>query len=176
MEMEHLPVDMTLLVREVCQRAAGLALAKAQRMEVHTPTSPVILLGDTRALARLLSILIDNAVKYTPEGGRIRVLLEPQPDDSLNLKVEDSGVGIPSELLSKIFDRFYRADTVRNRNSGGFGLGLAIAKWITNSHRAEIRVESSLRQGTTFTVHFPEFRPNAHARTGEGDLVSVSGG
>ncbi|HWZ51885.1 MAG TPA: ATP-binding protein [Granulicella sp.] len=156
-KLELLPVNISALVKEVAQRAAGLASSKMQQMEVYTPPHNIQLLGDSRSLSRLLSILIDNAVKYTPNGGTIRVLLAPQSDGSLHLSVQDTGIGIPPELLHKIFDRFYRADPVRNRNSGGFGLGLAIAQWIVNAHSAEINVTSNLNQGTTFSVRFPQY-------------------
>jgi heavy metal sensor kinase len=158
-----LPVNITALVKEVTQRAAGLAAAKSQHIEVHTPHLPIHLLGDSRSLSRLLSILIDNAVKYTPNGGTIWVLLGPQTDGSLHLSVQDTGIGIPSELIHKIFDRFYRVDPVRKRNSGGFGLGLAIAQWIVDAHSAEINVTSSLNQGSTFTVRFPQYVTDALA-------------
>jgi two-component system, OmpR family, heavy metal sensor histidine kinase CusS len=160
-KVERLPVNISALVQEVTQRAAGLAAAKSQHLEVHTPNLPIQLLGDSRSLSRLLSILIDNAVKYTPNGGVIRVLLSPQTDGSLHLSVQDTGIGIPSELLHKIFDRFYRADSVRNRSSGGFGLGLAIAQWIVDAHSAKINVTSTLDQGSTFTVRFPQYIPDS---------------
>jgi two-component system heavy metal sensor histidine kinase CusS len=156
-KVEHLPVNITTLLKEVTQRAAGLVASRSQHLEVHTPHLPIHLLGDCRSLSRLLSILIDNAVKYTPDGGAIQVLLAPQTDGSLHLSVQDTGIGIPSEFLHKIFDRFYRADPVRNRNSGGFGLGLAIARWIVDAHSAEINVTSILTQGSTFTVRFPQY-------------------
>ncbi|HEY4048188.1 MAG TPA: ATP-binding protein [Acidobacteriaceae bacterium] len=148
-------VDMTTLIKEVSQRAAGLASAKSQQMQVCLPAEPVALLGDNKLLQRLLSILIDNAVKYTPEGGAIRIFLKRHVDGSVELGVQDTGIGIAAELLPKIFDRFYRADSVRNRNSGGFGLGLSIAKWISAAHTAEISVTSIPNQGATFIVRFP---------------------
>jgi two-component system heavy metal sensor histidine kinase CusS len=154
--IELLPVNITTIVKEISQRAASLASAKAQQIEVHVPPDAIVRLGDSKLLRRLLSILIDNAVKYTPEGGAIRIVLEHQADGSVRLGVQDTGIGIPSELLPKVFDRFYRGDSARNRNSGGFGLGLAIAKWISVAHAAEISVASDVGQGSTFTVLFPE--------------------
>jgi two-component system heavy metal sensor histidine kinase CusS len=173
--VELLPVDITRLVKEVTQRASGLASAKSQHLEVHTPHLAIHLLGDSRSLCRLLSILIDNAVKYTPDGGAIQVLLAPQTDGSLHLSVQDTGIGIPSELLHKIFDRFYRADPVRNRNSGGFGLGLAIARWIVDAHAAEINVTSTPNQGSTFTVRFPQYvtDPLASSHTEQQESIEI---
>jgi two-component system, OmpR family, heavy metal sensor histidine kinase CusS len=155
--VEHLPVDITGLVKDVSQRATGLASAKSQQLEVPSEAEPMWVLGDGKLLRRLLSILIDNAVKYTPDGGAIRVRLKQQVDDTVHLSVQDTGIGISSELLPKIFDRFYRADVVRDRKSGGFGLGLAIARWIAVVHSAEINVSSLPHQGSTFTVRFSRY-------------------
>jgi heavy metal sensor kinase len=156
-KVEQLPVNIATLVKDTAQRATGLASAKAQRIEVHSYSEPVFVLGDSKLLRRLLSILIDNAVRYTPVGGAIYISLARQADNSVRLSVQDNGVGIPAQHLSKIFDRFYRADAVRNRNSGGSGLGLAIAKWITTLHSAEISVMSAPNDGSTFTVRFPQY-------------------
>jgi two-component system heavy metal sensor histidine kinase CusS len=153
--IELLPVNITTIVREVSQRAASLASAKSQQVEVHVPPDPIVLLGDNKLLPRLLSILIDNAVKYTPEGGAIRIVLERQADGSVQLRVQDTGIGIPLELLPKIFDRFYRGDSVRSRNSGGFGLGLAIAKCICEAHAAEINVRKRFPPGEYLYCAFP---------------------
>jgi two-component system heavy metal sensor histidine kinase CusS len=154
--IELLAANIATIVKQVSQRAASLASAKAQQIQLHVPLDPIVLLGDNKFLPRLLSILIDNAVKYTPEGGAIRIVLERQTSGSVQLRVQDTGIGMPPELLPKIFDRFYRGDSVRNRNSGGFGLGLAIAKWICVVHAAEITVASVPHLGSTFTVLFPE--------------------
>ena len=173
--IELLPVNITTIVKEVSQRAASLASAKAQQIELHVPPNPIVLLGDNKLLPRLLSILIDNAVKYTPEGGAIRIVLERQADGSVQLRVQDTGIGIPPELLPKIFDRFYRGDSVRNRNSGGFGLGLAIAKWICVAHAAEISVASVSQKGSTFTVLFPESISRVPSTSEEAKMELIGG-
>jgi two-component system heavy metal sensor histidine kinase CusS len=173
--VELLPVNITTLVKEVSQRAASLASAKAQQIELHIPPDPIVLLGDNKLLPRLLSILIDNAVKYTPEGGTIRIVLERRADSSVQLGVQDTGIGILPELLPKIFDRFYRGDSVRNRNSGGFGLGLAIAKWISVAHAAEISVASVPSQGSTFTVRFPESKTRVPSASEESKTELIRG-
>jgi heavy metal sensor kinase len=153
---DHRPVNLNALVSEVSQRASSLAAAMGQRIDVDTTAEPIVISGDDKLLPRLLSILIDNAVKYTPAGGSIHVSLQRCGDGLAHLKVQDTGIGISPELLPKIFDRFYRADPVRSRNSGGFGLGLAIAKSIAAAHSAEISVSSVLNEGSTFVVKFPE--------------------
>jgi signal transduction histidine kinase len=91
------------------------------------------------------------------------------------LRVQDTGIGILPELLPKIFDRFYRGDSVRNRNSGGFGLGLAIAKWICDVHAAKINVASAPHQGSTFTVVFPESITRVLSASEESEMELIRG-
>jgi signal transduction histidine kinase len=110
-------------------------------------------LGDASALRRLLLIVIDNAVKYTQEG-EITVRLSAangQPE----VQVSDTGVGISESDLSRVFERFYRADKSRNRDSGGAGLGLSIAKWIADVHQGAIEARSAPDQGSTFVITLP---------------------
>jgi len=99
--------------------------------------------------------LVDNAIKYTPEGGRV-TLSWRREDGWVRVDVSDTGVGIPPEDLPHIFERFYRVDKARSRERGGTGLGLSIAQWIAHAHGGRIEVESQVGQGTTFTVWLPE--------------------
>jgi len=110
--------------------------------------------GDEMALRRVVSILLDNAFKYTPAPGSVHLTLE-RNNESVVLKVRDSGVGIAQEDQGKIFERFYRVDKARSRSQGGAGLGLSIAQWIVNQHRGSIQVESQPGQGSTFRVELP---------------------
>ena len=111
-------------------------------------------MGDETLLHRLADILLDNAFKYTPSPGSVRLSFE-QKGESAVLTVADSGVGIAEEEKSKIFERFYRVDKARSRSAGGAGLGLAIAQWIVTQHRGSISVESRPGVGTTFRVELP---------------------
>jgi signal transduction histidine kinase len=97
--------------------------------------------------------LIDNAVKYTPPNGRVSIMLEKNGAGAI-AQVRDTGIGISQEDLPYIFERFYRADKARSRESGA-GLGLSIARWIADAHRGSIRVESAVGQGTIFEVRVP---------------------
>jgi len=112
-------------------------------------------------LRRLVFILIDNAIKYTPDGGRVQVQLEAL-DGHAAIKVTDSGIGISESDIPQIFDRFWRADKVRSRGMGGAGLGLAIARWIVEQHQGSIAVQSRPDQGTVFTVSIPLADLDAH--------------
>ncbi len=105
-------------------------------------------------LRRLALILIDNAVKYTENPGAVEARIDSSGESAL-LEIRDTGIGIPSEDLPHIFERFYRADPARGSERGGAGLGLAIAHWIVQNHGGEIAVESSPRYGSMFRVSLP---------------------
>ena len=112
----------------------------------------VMIMGDEQKIKQLILILVDNAVKYTPNGGKIIVRLENENESRAIFSVQDSGIGIEKEDLDKIFDRFYRVDKVRSREMGGNGLGLSIATEILRLHDGKISVESEPDHGTKFTV------------------------
>jgi len=146
------PVDLVPLVRDACAQGGLLAGAKQVPLTALFPDGPVVVDANSPALRRLLLILLDNAVKYTGQGGTIRVSISPGPPATISVK--DSGTGIPGDVLPHIFERFYRADPARNRDSGGSGLGLSIARWIADMHGAEIGVESEAGKGALFQIRF----------------------
>jgi heavy metal sensor kinase len=146
------PLEFAELVDDTVARLRPVAEAKHQTIEVHTGARACVN-GDRSSLRRLVSILLDNAVKYTPTGGRIAVNLTASASEAL-LTVRDSGIGIPEPLLPRIFDRFVRADPSRGEVNGT-GLGLAIAKWIAGAHSANLTVQSKEQAGSVFTVEFP---------------------
>ena len=146
-------VDLQKLVEELFEDSEILANKKRIVMELAIKERLTII-GDAGRLRQLFLNLIDNAVKYTPEGGRVRLSLV-RDDACAKVSVSDSGVGIPHEEQDKIFDRFYRVDKARSRELGGSGLGLSIAKWIVDKHRGRIDVVSSPGNGSTFTVSLP---------------------
>jgi len=125
-----------------------------QRIEVEIEGEEDSLLGDALKLEQLFSNLIENAIKFTPDEGGICIQASRASDKAV-VSVTDSGVGIASEHLPRIFERFYRVDASRSRESGGVGLGLAIAKHIAQAHQGEIFVESEPGKGTKFTVLLP---------------------
>src|SRR5437016_14457792 len=146
-------VDIASILGAASMAGQPLALSKQILLDREIPNTPILVNGDAHALRRLFLILIDNAVKYTPTGGRVSIALQATSNDAL-AQVRDTGIGISQEDLPFIFERFYRADKARSRESGA-GLGLSIARWIAEAHRAEILVESAVGQGSTFEVRIP---------------------
>jgi signal transduction histidine kinase len=140
----------------VCDRVDPLANAKSQTLVrgFAATGSPMILSIDPSHLRRIALILLDNAVKYTPPGGTIRIDCEIA--EGFLLQVSDTGIGIPREAWSRVFDRFYRVDTSRADDNPGVGLGLAIAKWIVELYSGEITVQSDFGRGATFKVLLPQ--------------------
>lgn len=136
--------------------AQGKTLAESRHIDWSQsfPESILWIGGDADALRRLFLILIDNAIKYTPEHGTVGVRVG-NSDGRAYVEVTDSGIGIADSDLPHIFDRFYRADTARSRDSGGFGLGLSIGQWIAKAHQGTITVKSALGQGSSFQVWLP---------------------
>jgi signal transduction histidine kinase len=119
-----------------------------------------LVLGDRDRLHQLLLNLVDNAIKYTPAGGTVRLSLYRR-EDWVQVSVADTGVGIAKEDLPHIFERFYRSDRARSRQTGGTGLGLSIAKWIAEAHGGHLTVESELGVGSTFTLWLRPYVPRA---------------
>ncbi|MGA7235144.1 MAG: ATP-binding protein, partial [Bryobacteraceae bacterium] len=144
------------LLGECCRSMQSLAAARrihlAYRAAPDVPDVPFD--GDEELLRRMTLNLLDNAIRYTPSGGRVSAELEARADGVL-LRISDTGVGIPPEAAPHVFERFFRADKARSRENGGFGLGLAIVKWIAESHRGVVELASQPGAGSVFTVTLP---------------------
>jgi two-component system phosphate regulon sensor histidine kinase PhoR len=144
--------------REVVGRSVAnfrpAAEARHLTLDVDMPQEPVPVLGDPEALELLANNLLDNAVKYTGEGGQVNVCLA-SAEGMVRLEVADNGVGISPEHHDRIFERFYRVDQARSRELGGTGLGLSIVKHICKAHHGTISVRSTLGVGSTFDVVLP---------------------
>jgi heavy metal sensor kinase len=147
-------VDLSMIVREASEQWQELMVTRNLTFTPKTTGDEVSVLGDRNALQRLLTLLLDNAVKYTPAPGTIEVQLETRGSSAI-IRVRDSGIGIAVEEQPKIFERFYRVDKTRSRNLNGAGIGLAIAQWIVQQHQGSITVQSSPRKGSTFLVELP---------------------
>jgi two-component system OmpR family sensor kinase len=138
------------LLAECCRSVHGPATAKNVQVQCLCPQD-VSFRGDQELLRRLVLNLLDNAIRYTPEGGKITVKLEAG-ERNLRIQVADTGIGIPPEAATHVFERFYRGDQARSRQNGGFGLGLSIVKWIAESHNGAVELTSGPGSGSTFTV------------------------
>jgi heavy metal sensor kinase len=141
------------LVEECCRAMQVLANRKAVTF-TQDITEDVAFYGDEELLRRLIKNLLDNAVKYTPAGGGVLVKLDCN-GSAAKIIVEDTGIGIASESIANVFERFYRVDEARSRAEGGSGLGLAIAKWVAIAHKGNIEVISQSGQGSIFVVTLP---------------------
>lgn len=153
LQIQSSPVALSSLLNEIVEQFRFLADTKEIEIlsNVHSPLS---MRGDEGRIRQLLIILLDNAMKYTPAGGRIEVTGRLQ-GHSVLVGLSDTGCGISEEDLPYIFERFYRGDKARSRAQGGTGLGLSIARWIVDAHRGTIRVTSKAGEGTKVELTFP---------------------
>ena len=154
-ESLHLaPLDLRRAVAETASEWQQLVESRNLQFKPALADCESPVLADRKALQRLLAILLDNSVKYTPPPGTIELRLEAQNGNAI-ISVCDSGIGIAKEDQARIFERFYRVDKARSRELGGAGIGLAIADWIVQQHRGSIAVHSSIGNGSTFVVELP---------------------
>jgi heavy metal sensor kinase len=148
------PLDAARLLREGLEQTTPVAESKHITMILEPGPGALPVRGDDARLRRLLLILLDNALKYTGEGGRVTVRGRAEADGVM-IDVIDTGAGIAAEDLPHVFERFWRADQVRSRQAGGTGLGLSIARQIATQHGATLAVSSELGRGSTFTLRMP---------------------
>lgn len=135
-----------------------LADSKQIKLYLHAPEA-LIVHGDSQRFTQLLYILVDNAIKYTPNGGEVLLSLAADGRE-LVVEVKDTGIGIDPKDQQRIFDRFYRTDKSRTRQVGGHGLGLSIAKWIVDSYAGTIHVSSEIGKGSVFSIRIPIQKEN----------------
>jgi signal transduction histidine kinase len=147
-------VDVKGVARDAWASFADEATRRNLRFDIQVAPDATPLAGDPAALHQILSNLLENAVRHTPDGGRVEVGAEVT-SEGLALWVSDTGAGIAAEHLPRIFERFYRVDSGRGRDSGGTGLGLAIVKHLVEAHGARMTARSTPRQGTTIRMVFP---------------------
>jgi two-component system phosphate regulon sensor histidine kinase PhoR len=147
-------VDMKGILSRVTELQMPGARKKNQKLALSVPAHLPLILGDPDYLERAVSNLVDNAIKYTPEGGTIQVSATWN-GTNLSVQVEDNGIGIPEKDLPRIFERFYRVDKSRSRDMGGTGLGLAIVKHVVQSHGGTVDVTSKPGKGSSFRLSFP---------------------
>ena len=145
-------LDLRDIVTEAVELFDPVAETKSIRLISQTPDTPAAFHGHPDKLQRVVGNLIDNALKFTPEGGEVRVTLSTSAPN-LSFSVSDAGIGMTAETVSRVFERFYRAD--ESRHEPGFGLGLSLVKAIVDSYGGDIRCASVPGKGTTFTVELP---------------------
>ena len=159
-DLKHQPVDLTVLLNSLGERFGMQAQRNGITLEIQSTALPPVT-GDGDRLAQVFINLVDNALKFTPFGGTVRVKAASL-GDAVEISVSDSGVGIPAEALPHIFERFYQVDSSRARGAhDGAGLGLAIVAEIIKAHGGTINVRSLPGQGTIFTVRLPLVNPDA---------------
>jgi heavy metal sensor kinase len=144
------------LVDECARSAQVLAPGRAISLSVE-PAPDIGFCGDEGLLRRMIDNLLDNAMKYTPPGGQVSIMLTGS-EANVQIAVSDTGIGIPAECAARVFERFYRVDRARSRSDSGSGLGLSIAKWVAEAHGGSINLDSTPGLGSTFTVSLPRQR------------------
>ena len=148
------PMSLYPVLQRVAQKAKVLALGKGITFSESVVPYTHSVLGDQASLERLFLSVLENAIKYTPGGGQVRLGFRLENDQAL-VEISDTGIGISEKDLPHVFERFYRADQVRSREARGSGLGLSIAKWIAERHGGTINLQSQTGQGTTVRVYLP---------------------
>jgi len=154
LQMLREPVDLTTLLRDLTETFSLVAEEKKISLELDC-VEDLKVTGDRQWLERAMFNLVDNAIKYTPEGGRVNVYGRSE-NRKVVLRVADNGRGITSEALPHIFERFYRADPSRSKEIEGVGLGLSLVKWIIEQHGGSIKVDSQPNLGSRFSIQIPE--------------------
>ncbi|MFT4541470.1 MAG: two-component system phosphate regulon sensor histidine kinase PhoR [Planctomycetota bacterium] len=147
-------MDLVPLIQGAMRRHESSALQRNVACELLVPEEPVTVLGDRESLVQVMDNLLDNAIKYTPEGGAVRISVGIEVDQ-LRFEVQDNGIGIPARDQERVFERFYRVDKARSRAVGGTGLGLSIVKHLVGAMNGSISVESEPGEGTRFVVMLP---------------------
>jgi len=154
-EQQNFKLDLSeVSAKQVIEDVQQMLNQKAEEKNIDFKlylNSPLVVYADALRLKQVIINLVDNAIHYTPAGGKV-FITSSETNDHIVLRVNDTGVGIGKEEISRIFERFYRVDKARSRNSGGTGLGLAIVKHLVEAHKGKIEVESKLGHGTSFIV------------------------
>lgn len=169
-EMRNEPFDLAALLHLACERMSVEAKKRSQTILDMTKDDTLYLTGDRGRIEQVIVNIIGNAIKYTPDGGKVEVL-GSSDDENAYIKVRDNGIGIPKDDIPHLFERFYRVDKARSRSAGGTGLGLAIAKEIADAHGGDIKIESEEGKGTLVTVILPRTRKKVPE---EGKITSVN--
>jgi two-component system heavy metal sensor histidine kinase CusS len=153
-EVAFTRIDLCSLVVSGCRRVEDLAESSGILLDWQLPSEPVHIGGDELLLQRLLGILLENAIRYTPEHGEICASVSMSAANAI-VTVRDSGIGMSEEVRQRVFDRFYQADLRERKSQAGSGLGLSIGRWIADAHGADLTVDSTPMRGSSFQITFP---------------------
>ena len=153
------PVSVESILQESIERGRSMATTHSIKVVMNTPDADMQAIGDRRQLVSAVSNLVENAVKYSEPDSSVEVSALVD-SDWVEMRVRDFGVGIPLRDLDRIFERFYRVDRARSRDTGGTGLGLAIVRHVANNHGGEVSVTSIEGEGSTFVLKVPRFTMN----------------
>jgi len=154
LELEHVEVDLRVVVKEAHEMLVELLRVRALQVEVNVPDEPVLVSGDSHALERVVLNLLGNGIKFTPDGGRVTLTVS-QTQQEASLTVADTGMGISAEDQEHLFTRFFRTATATEHAIQGSGLGLSIVHSIVSQHSGQVTIDSASGAGTTVTVVFP---------------------
>ena len=155
LKLKRKPLDVRDLIERSVHKLGPQLEGKGILVEVSAPDRPQWVLADADRIEQVLVNLLDNAIKYSPQGGQITVAIDDEDSETVSVAVRDEGVGIPAGDLPRVFERFYRVDRARSRDGGGSGLGLSIAKAIVEAHGGDITMRSEEGQGTTVRFTLP---------------------
>ncbi|MCM8796204.1 MAG: ATP-binding protein, partial [Candidatus Omnitrophica bacterium] len=155
LKMVFLPVDILEVIKRTLAVLEPQAKKKSISISLNVMDSLPKVLADPTRLSQVILNLLDNAIKYTPDGGKVSISIFTK-DKFVQVDIADTGIGIPQESLSRIFERFYRVDKARSRELGGTGLGLSIVKHIVLAHGGQVWVKSEEGLGSTFSFTIPQ--------------------
>ena len=151
MKLNIAEINLPELVNDVLDLYQIIAEEKKINLQTQMPDE-LHLLADRVRIQQALANLVDNAIKYTPEGGQVQIAIS-KADNQVEIAVKDNGRGIPDDELPRIWDRLYRGD--KSRNEKGLGLGLSLVKAVVQAHQGSVEVASAVEQGSVFTMHLP---------------------
>jgi signal transduction histidine kinase len=174
LKVERRRLDLVATVSDTLGSLAPLCEKKRLTFERVFPPALPPALGDARRVAQVLNNLVGNAVKFTPEGGSVRVAVSLEPDGLLSVSVTDTGIGIPDDKLAQVFEPFYQADNSLTRQHGGSGLGLPIARSLVEAMGGTLMIESREGAGSTFRFTLPCEAPELRAAVQEAQATLLS--
>jgi two-component system sensor histidine kinase SenX3 len=159
-EMTFSPVELNSVIAEALERSRPLAIKNRVSLRFDSVEKDCTVEGDRFQILSAVGNLIDNAIKYSDDNSEVNISITPQVDE-VKITVVDHGVGIPVASIDRIFERFYRVDRARSRDTGGTGLGLSIVRHVVTNHGGEVNVKSREGEGSTFSLSLPRQQPVA---------------